>query len=69
MWSHDEPRGPQYMNLNYIGPMIMRFGSPEQKRRFLPPMAAGNVLWTQGFSERRRGLRFSVCQDEGYRFW
>jgi alkylation response protein AidB-like acyl-CoA dehydrogenase len=55
MWAHHEPRGPQYMNLNYIGPMIMRFGTPEQKQRFLPPMAAGNVLWTQGFSEPDAG--------------
>jgi alkylation response protein AidB-like acyl-CoA dehydrogenase len=55
MWAHDEPRGPQYMNLNYIGPCIMRFGSAEQKRRFLPPMAAGRVIWTQGFSEPGAG--------------
>jgi alkylation response protein AidB-like acyl-CoA dehydrogenase len=55
MWAHDEPRGPQYMNLNYIGPCIMRFGSPEQKARFLPPMAAGDVVWTQGFSEPGAG--------------
>jgi len=55
MWAHDEPRGPQYMNLNYIGPCIMRFGSEAQKRRFLPPMAAGDVLWTQGFSEPGAG--------------
>jgi alkylation response protein AidB-like acyl-CoA dehydrogenase len=55
MWAHDEPRGPQYMNLNYIGPCIMRFGSEAQKRRFLPPMAAGDVIWTQGFSEPGAG--------------
>lgn len=55
MWAHDEPRGPQYMNLNYIGPCIMRFGTAEQKRRFLPAMAAGRVLWTQGFSEPGAG--------------
>ncbi|MBM4265816.1 MAG: acyl-CoA dehydrogenase [Deltaproteobacteria bacterium] len=55
MWAHDEPRGPQYMNLNYIGPCILRFGSEAQKRRFLPPMAAGDVLWTQGFSEPGAG--------------
>jgi alkylation response protein AidB-like acyl-CoA dehydrogenase len=55
MWAHDEPRGPQYMNLNYIGPCIMRFGTEEQKRRFLPPMAAGRVIWTQGFSEPNAG--------------
>jgi alkylation response protein AidB-like acyl-CoA dehydrogenase len=55
MWAHHEPRGPQYMNLNYIGPCLMRFGTPEQKRRFLPPMAEGRVLWTQGFSEPGAG--------------
>jgi alkylation response protein AidB-like acyl-CoA dehydrogenase len=55
MWAHHEPRGPQYMNLNYIGPCIMRFGTEEQKRRFLPPMVQGRVLWTQGFSEPGAG--------------
>jgi len=55
MWANDEPRGPQYMNLNYIGPMIMKFGTPEQKARFLPPMAAGKVIWCQGFSEPGAG--------------
>jgi alkylation response protein AidB-like acyl-CoA dehydrogenase len=55
MWAHDEPRGPQYMNLNYIGPMIMRFGTAEQKARFLPPMVAGKVIWCQGFSEPSAG--------------
>ncbi len=55
MWAREEPRGPQYMNLNYIGPLIMRFGTPEQQRRFLPPMARGEVIWTQGFSEPGAG--------------
>jgi alkylation response protein AidB-like acyl-CoA dehydrogenase len=55
MWAREEPRGPQYMNLNYIGPLIMRFGTPEQRDRFLPPMARGEVIWTQGFSEPDAG--------------
>ena len=55
MWAHDEPRGPQYMNLNYIGPLIMRFGTEDQRRRFLPPMARGEVIWCQGFSEPDAG--------------
>ncbi len=68
MWAHDEPRGPQYMNLNYIGPCIMRFGSAEQKRRFLPPMAEGRVIWTQGFSEPNAGsdlASLSTRAEEG----
>lgn len=70
MWAHGEPRGPQYMNLNYIGPMIMRFGTPDQKSRFLKPMAAGTVIWTQGFSEPGAGsdlaaLRTAARQVDG----
>ncbi len=55
MWAAEEPRGPQYMNLNYIGPLIMRFGTPDQRARFLPPMARGEVIWCQGFSEPDAG--------------
>ncbi len=55
MWAHEEPRGPQYMNLNYIGPLIMRYGTPDQHERFLPPMARGEVIWCQGFSEPDAG--------------
>jgi alkylation response protein AidB-like acyl-CoA dehydrogenase len=55
MWAAEEPRGPQYMNLNYIGPLIMRFGTPDQQARFLPPMAGGAVIWCQGFSEPDAG--------------
>lgn len=55
MWAAEEPRGPQYMNLNYIGPLVIRFGSPAQRARFLPPMARGEVIWCQGFSEPDAG--------------
>lgn len=70
MWAHEEPRGPQYMNLNYIGPLIMRFGTASQQQRFLPPMAHGEVIWCQGFSEPDAGsdlasLRTRALREEG----
>ena len=55
MWAHNEPRGPQYMNLNWVGPAIMRYGTPEQKHQHLPPIADGAVIWSQGFSEPEAG--------------
>jgi alkylation response protein AidB-like acyl-CoA dehydrogenase len=55
MWAFHEPRGPQYMGLNWIGPVIMRYGTRDQQDRFLPPIARGEVDWCQGFSEPDAG--------------
>ena len=45
MWAHWEPRGAQYMGVNWVGPTIMRHGTPEQQRQHLPAIAG-----TQAFS-------------------
>lgn len=55
MWAHHEPRGAQYMGVNWVGPAIMRHGSAEQQREHLPPIAGGEVIWCQGFSEPDAG--------------
>jgi len=55
MWAIGEPRGSQYMNVNWIGPAIMHYGTPEQKAFHLPKISAGDVLWCQGFSEPEAG--------------
>lgn len=55
MWAAGEPRGAQYMNVNFIGLTLIRFGTDEQKARYLPEMAAGRMIWCQGFSEPSAG--------------
>src|SRR5207248_9588455 len=55
LWAHHEPRGGQYMGLNWVGPAIMRFGTEAQKQRFLPRIAAGDLQWAQLFSEPGAG--------------
>jgi alkylation response protein AidB-like acyl-CoA dehydrogenase len=55
MWAHHEPRGAQYMGLNWVGPAIMGFGTEEQKQQHLAAIAAGDVIWCQGFSEPEAG--------------
>lgn len=62
MWSMGEPRGQQYMNLNFIGPAIMMFGTDEQKKRFLPPMATGEAIWCQAFTEAEAGSDLANLQ-------
>jgi alkylation response protein AidB-like acyl-CoA dehydrogenase len=73
MWAHHEPRGAQYMGLNWVGPAIMAFGSDAQKQQHLSAIASGDVIWCQGFSEPEAGsdlasLRTRAVEDgDGWR--
>ncbi|OJZ76380.1 acyl-CoA dehydrogenase [Mycobacterium paraffinicum] len=67
MWAIGEPRGPQYMNVNWIGPAIQRYGSKEQQRIHLPPISSGSVLWCQGFSEPDAGSDLAALRTRAVR--
>ncbi len=43
------------LGLRMAGPVIMRFGTPEQKAHYLPRMLAGDDYWCQGYSEPGSG--------------
>lgn len=64
LWAAGEPRGAQYMNINYIGPTLMRYGSPWQQERYLPEMAAGAAIWCQGFSEPSAGSDLAALRTQ-----
>lgn len=55
MWIAGEPRGGQYMNVNWIGPTLITYGTEQQQQRYLPPISEGKALWCQGFSEPGSG--------------
>jgi alkylation response protein AidB-like acyl-CoA dehydrogenase len=38
-----------------LGPALLKFGSEEQKRHYLPPIARGEIRWCQGYSEPNAG--------------
>lgn len=72
LWAHHEPRGGQYMGVNWIGPALMRFGTDSQRRTYLPEIAAGQVQWAQLFSEPDAGSDLAavsvraVRRDDGW---
>ena len=43
------------MGEELLGPTLIAFGTPEQQRRFLPPIKAVTELWCQGYSEPGAG--------------
>jgi alkylation response protein AidB-like acyl-CoA dehydrogenase len=68
LFAFHEPRGGQYMGVNWIGPVIMKFGTAEQKMSLLPEIAKGEVQWAQLYSEPDAGsdlgsLRTSAVMD------
>jgi alkylation response protein AidB-like acyl-CoA dehydrogenase len=62
-----EPRGPQYMNVNWIGPTLMRFGTEEQKQQHVRAIASGTVIWCQGFSEPNAGTDLAALKTRAER--
>lgn len=46
---------PHLFNFKMIGPILIRFGTEEQKRFYLPRMRSSEDWWCQGYSEPNAG--------------
>jgi alkylation response protein AidB-like acyl-CoA dehydrogenase len=55
MGYHRAPIGSIIQAVGIVGPAILFFGTEEQKNQHLPPIAAGDTVWSQGFSEPEAG--------------
>ena len=50
-----------------LGPTIMEFGTEEQRARFLTPMAKGEVIWAQAWSEPGAGSDMAAISSKAVR--
>ncbi len=55
--------------ISMLGPALLKYGSDEQKRHFLNPIARGEIRWAQGYSEPNAGSDLASlatkCEDKG----
>jgi len=54
-WRANAPMRVNQNGIFLLGPTLMEFGTEAQRQRFLPPMAAGQEIWAQGWSEPGAG--------------
>jgi acyl-CoA dehydrogenase len=53
--------------LNMIGPVLMKYGSPEQQERFLPRIPGMDDFWCQGYSEPGAGSDLAALKTRAVR--
>ena len=66
-WAAGAPLRANQNGIFLLGPTIMEYGSEEQKQRFLPPMAAGETIWAQAWSEPGAGSDMAAIKATALR--
>ena len=61
------PAVPGAMGIWWVGPAILKFGTDDQKRRFVSRILAGDDIWATGYSEPNAGSDMFNTQTRAVR--
>ena len=63
-------RAPQVVNamaIWWVGPAIIRYGTDDQKKRFIPPILTADEIWATGYSEPTSGSDMAAARTRAVR--
>ena len=63
----DAPLRVSQNGIFLLAPTIMEYGTEAQKTRFLPPMASGDEIWAQAWSEPGAGSDMAAIRSKAVR--
>jgi len=55
------------MGIRMVGPVIMKYGTPEQKAKYLPGIVSGDMVFCQGYSEPGSGSDLASLKTRAVR--
>lgn len=66
-WASGAPVRVSQNGIFLLAPTLFEFGTPEQRERFLPPMATAEEVWAQGWSEPGAGSDLAALRSRADR--
>ena len=66
-WASGAPGRVSANGVSLLAPTIFEFATPEQQDRFLLPMASGEEIWSQGWSEPNAGSDLAALSTRAER--
>lgn len=55
------------MGISWVGPAVLRFGTEDQKKKFIEPLLSGEHVWATGYSEPNAGSDMYNTQTRAVR--
>ncbi|MEU6861849.1 acyl-CoA dehydrogenase family protein [Streptomyces sp. NPDC046876] len=66
-WAAGAPGRVSQNGISLLAPTLFEYATPEQRARVLPPMASGEVVWAQAWSEPEAGSDLASLRSRAQR--